>query len=77
MRPGTVRALRTVAVAVVLVVLVVWLVAAVVGPVRRPAVATQPDRWARSHHLTEDDPGWQCASMGNGKCGPGPLGRRQ
>jgi hypothetical protein len=25
----------------------------------------------------EDDPGWQCASQGNGKCGPGPLGRRQ
>jgi phosphate-selective porin len=23
--------------------------------------------------ISEDSPGWDCATMGNGKCGPGPV----
>jgi ABC-type glycerol-3-phosphate transport system substrate-binding protein len=26
-----------------------------------------------AHHISEDSPGWDCATMGNGKCGPGPV----
>lgn len=53
------------------------LVLAAAVPLASAAMPTGEARVPTYVQPAEDDPGWNCATMGNGRCGPGPLGRRQ